>query len=96
MNELQPITKELIDSLDGVDKYIARKRYHAWLKDIRKRDKQVVYNEDNRIRRFKTKQHRVFSKYFNGHHYSIIVSFHKDGMHIFDSFGTEVYNEGNI
>lgn len=47
--QLQPITKQLLDSMSSYNKTLTLKKYHAWLKDVRKKDKKFAYNNTNKL-----------------------------------------------
>jgi len=46
---LQPITKELLASLPSYHRHESIKKYHKWLKKVRKEDKKVMYAIQTRI-----------------------------------------------
>lgn len=52
MRKLQPITKELFDSLSGWDRIKAIEQHHTWLKKVRKQDKKVDESQVQRVERF--------------------------------------------
>ena len=63
MYNLQPITKELLDTLDRYERSKAKKMYQAWVKSARKKDKRQVKREHNRVLGFKFKMiYRPFFK----------------------------------
>jgi hypothetical protein len=59
MNELVPITIDEIDSLKGMDKVLALKRYHEWLKKQRKQDIREDLNIFQRMLRIECKKVRA-------------------------------------
>lgn len=45
MKKIQPITKQLLDTLDSYDRTIAIRNHHKWLKKVRNQDKGVMYRQ---------------------------------------------------
>ncbi len=52
MKEIQPITKELLDSLTQVERYKAIDRYQEWVRKVRKKERRLLNCETSRIYRF--------------------------------------------
>jgi len=56
--EIQPITKELLDSLEPYERIQAKKKYREWRYKVRKQDKEEVNKEKRRVRAFIQRERR--------------------------------------
>ena len=80
MKEIQPITKELLDSLTRWERRECISKYHKWIKGVRREDRRQNKKETMRIYNFKSHHnHKLtdrpiyISQEFNMH-YSVYVN----------------------
>ena len=76
MNQLQPITKELMNSL-GLNRHKAINKYHQWLKKVRAQEKEEVYLLADKIRRHNHMNMRLHEISMCGIQYQVYMK--KDG-----------------
>lgn len=77
MQELQPITIELIRGLRGYDRTIAIKNYHIWLESIRNKERQqhrkecisiINFIRKGKIKEWKLKHKKHLKEYQKRYH----------------------------
>jgi len=71
--DLRCFNIDLINTMTGYEKHQALKKYHMWLKEVRKEERRLLKNTSSKIYKFKSKQvYRSKSTYlFNIHNYII-------------------------
>ena len=73
MNDIQPITHELMMSLPSHERYGAIKRYQKWVRKKRKEDKTSMKAIENRVSNFKRSKKVLLNININYMDYSITI-----------------------
>jgi len=54
--EVEPVTKDLLDTLDPFERKIVLEKYHKWIKKVRKEERENQTKNTQRIYQFKNRE----------------------------------------